>query len=404
MKTTQIAEILNEIIKETTGQESVVKEDLSNVVEVGTEFIDSTNVDNYVKSLINRIGRVIFVNRPYSGRAPSLRMDGWEYGSIMEKIDADIPDAVENESWKLTNGTTYNQDEFNGPKGVTAKFFNGQTTFEVDFSFADEQVRESFSSAAQLNAFFSMIYTKIDTRFTIDIDNLIMRTLNYFTAVTLNESFPTGNYGDGSTARAVNLLYEYKQAFPDSTLTAETCLKNLDFIKFASLQLKLYSDRLTDANRIFNIGKKLRFTPKNLQGLIMLSEFIGTANVYLQSDTFHNELTKLPEAETVNFWQGCGTKYEFSETSKINVVVKPYSDASTTVNVVADGILAILKDHDSCGVNNYDRKINTHRNGKGDFINSFYKMRAQYFIDTNENYVVFYIADPTPAPEPTPVG
>ena len=114
MKITQVYQLLNTVIGEVTGKTDLVAEDLSNVVDVGKEILGSDNmVDAYVKSLVNHIGKVIFVNRVYGGRAPSVLMNGWEYGSILEKIHADLPDSVENESWDLTAGQTYNQDIFN---------------------------------------------------------------------------------------------------------------------------------------------------------------------------------------------------------------------------------------------------------------------------------------------------
>ena len=97
MKVEQIYSLMNTVTGEILGKADVVKEDLSNVVDVGTEIFNQSSVDNYVKSLVNHIGKVIFVNRPYAGNAPSVLMDGWEFGSVLEKIQADIPEAVENE-------------------------------------------------------------------------------------------------------------------------------------------------------------------------------------------------------------------------------------------------------------------------------------------------------------------
>ena len=109
-------------------------------------------VDNYVKSLVNHIGKVVFVNRPYAGKIPSVLMDAWEFGSVLEKISADLPEAEENKSWELTDDTDYSQDVFHKPQ-VTAKFFNSKVTFEVPVSITERQVKESFSNAEQLNAF-----------------------------------------------------------------------------------------------------------------------------------------------------------------------------------------------------------------------------------------------------------
>lgn len=393
MKITQVYSLLNTVIGEVTGKTDLVAEDLSNVVDVGKEILGSDNmVDAYVKSLVNHIGKVIFVNRVYGGRAPSVLMDGWEYGSILEKIHADLPDSVENESWDLTAGQTYNQDIFNGPK-VHTKFFNSKNTYEIDMSFADRQVKQSFSNAVQLNSFFSMIDNRIRTRKTMDYDNLIMRTINNFTAATIKADYAAANLNTKSGFKAVNLLFNYNKDKEEADkLTVDNCLNNLDFLKYASTQIALYSDRLTVNSQLFNIGGTVKFTPKDLQHIVMLSEFEKAVAVYLQSDTFHEQLVALPGHENVTYWQGSGKDYSFANTSKINVTIKPVDGTSDNVTVVGTGILTCIFDRDALGVCNVEDRVTTHYNAKAEFFNNFYKSEAQYFNDYNENFVVFFVA------------
>lgn len=392
MTVTQIYSILNTVIGETTGKIDLVKEDLSNIVDVGNEVFNNADKDKYVKSLLNHIGRVIFVNREYKGSAPSVLMDGWEYGSVAQKIQAELPDSTENESWELTDGETYNQDIFNAPT-VSEKFFNSKVTYEIDMSFAERQVKQSFDNAGQMNSFFSMIENRIRMRRTIDFENLIRRTINNFIGATaLNGITDVTKPGNSTSVKAINLLKEYNDKFT-KTLKANVALFDLDFIKYAAYRLMLVSDRMVSASTLFNIGGKVRFTPKDLQHIVLLSEFRNAANVYLQSDTFHNELTKLPDSEPMNYWQGTGTTYEFDKTSTINVTVKDPATPSTTKDVSLSGILGVIFDRDALGVCNVDNRITTHYNAKAEFYNNFYKNDAQYFNDWNENFVMFYIAD-----------
>ena len=147
MEINQIYSLMNTVTSEILGKQELVAENLSNVVDIGNEIFNANAVDAYVKSLVNHIGRVIFVNRPYVGSVPSVLMDSWEFGSVLEKIQADLPNAVENESWELTDGHSYDPNIFYKPK-VSAKFFNKKVTFEVDMSFTEMQVKQSFSSVA----------------------------------------------------------------------------------------------------------------------------------------------------------------------------------------------------------------------------------------------------------------
>lgn len=391
MTVQQIYTLMNTVTSEIIGKSDVVKEDLSNVVDVGKELFSNTDVDNYVKSLVNHIGKVIFVNRPYTGNVPSMMMDSWEFGSVLEKIQADIPQATENKSWELTDGQSYDPNVFYKPT-VSVKFFNSRVTFEVPMSFTEKQVKDSFSNAAQLNGFLSMLYTAVDKSMTVKVDSLVMRTIDNMIAHTLHAEFPAvtdDNYSDVSGTKAVNLLKLYNAKY-NKTLTAEQAVTDPDFIRYASYIMGVYADRMGKLSTLFNVGKKERFTPSDMLKVVMLSDFEKAASTYLYADTWHNENVKLPTAETVPYWQGSGKNYSFADTSKIYVSITDGS--SGTVDVSAAGILAIMYDRDAMGVCNTDRRVTTQYNAKAEFFNNFYKFDASYFNDLNENFVVFFVA------------
>lgn len=388
MKVEQIYSLMNNVTSEVIGKTDIVKEDLSNVVDLGKEIFDNASVDNYVKSLVNHIGKVIFVNRPYSGNIPSMLMDSWEFGSVLEKISADIPNATENDSWNLTDGETYSQDVFYKPS-VSAKFFNSKVTFEVPMSFTELQVKESFSSVNQLNGFVSMIYNAVDKSMAIKIDSLVMRTINSMIANTVNSEIADGEtLATHSGTKAVNLLKDYNAKF-GTELTVDKALTTPEFIRYASYIIGNYKDRLSKISTLFNVGGKERFTPSDMLNIVMLSDFKNSASVYLESDTYHNELVALPTCESVPYWQGSGKAYSFADTSKIEVAIP---NGNTTKDVSVTGVLAIMYDRDSMGVCNSDRRVTTNYNAKAEFYNNYYKFDASYFNDLNENFVVFYIA------------
>ena len=384
MQVKQVYTLLNDVVKETMGETAVVQEDLTGLVELGDTITNAIGYDKYVKSLVNHIGKVIFVNRKYSGSVPSVLMDGWEFGSILEKISADLPDAQENESWELQDGAVYEQDIFYKPK-VEAKFFNKLVTFEIPCSFTEKQVKQSFSSAEQMNAFLSMLYNEIEKAMTVNIDNLIMRTINNMIGETVYDEYGSGSQTGSSGVRAVNLLYEYNDA-NGTSYTAKQALALPEFIRYASYRMKLYAGRLSKISRLFNVGGKARFTPRELLHIVLLDEFDSSASVYLQSDTFHDELVKLPVAETVAYFQGSGTTYDFDDTSKIDI--KKSDGTAITVN----GVIGVMFDRDALGVCNRDRRVTTHYNAKAEFYNNFYKFDAEFFNDLNENFVVFFVA------------
>lgn len=396
MEVKQIYELINSVSGEVLGKTDIVTEDLTGIVDLGKEVFNQNAVDNYVKSLVNHIGKVIFVNRPYAGKVPSVLMDAWEFGSVLEKISADVPEAEENDTWNLTDGQSYDQDVFHKPT-VTAKFFNSKVTFEVPVSITERQVKESFSNAAQLNGFISMIYAAVEKSMTIKADALIMRTINNMIAETVladAQAFGATAAGDmagadlssASTARCVNLLKLYNDKTGATTpLTAAKAITDPDFIRFASYVMGTYADRLQSISTVFNVGGKERFTPKDMLHVVLLSDFAKAAQTYLYSDTFNRGDVLLPQAETVPFWQGSGQNYEFASTGNINI------KESGGKAVEISGVLGVMFDRDALGVCNLDRRVTTNYNAKAEFFNNYYKFDAGYFNDTNENFVVFFI-------------
>lgn len=391
MEVKQIYTLINSVSGEVLGKTDIVKDDLTGVVDLGEEVFNQGAVDNYVKSLVNHIGKVVFVNRPYSGKIPSVLMDAWEFGSVLEKISADVPQAEENDTWNLTDGQEYKQDIFHKPV-VSAKFFNSKVTFEVPVSITERQVKESFSSAAQLNGFLSMIYSAVEKSMTIKTDALIMRTINNMIGETLfadaaafTPSAKTLSYASASTVRCVNLLKLYNTA-KGTTLTADKCLTDGEFIRFASYQMGLYADRLQSISTLFNVGGKERFTPKDALHTVLLSDFAKAAQAYLYADTKNMEQVLLPNAESVASWQGTGKDYGFTHTSAINIKTSGNHEISIS------GVLGVMFDRDALGVCNLDKRVTTNYNAKAEFFNNYYKFDAGYFNDTNENFVVFFVA------------
>lgn len=384
MEVKQVADFVNSATSEILGEESLLTEDLSNVVDVGTAIFNASAFDRYVRSLVNHIGKVQFVNRPYRGSAPSVLRDAWEYGSVVEKISSELPTATENEDWELTDGASYDPNVFHQPE-VEAKFFNKMTTFEIDRSITERQVKMSFSSATQLNAFVSMLFNEVEKALTIATDSLVMRTINNLIVETMYNQYGGGAITGAGGPRAVNLLARFNTQYSKS-LTAAQAILDPDFIRYAAYTMALYVDRLTRMTTLFNIGGKKRFTPKDLQHIVMLSEFRAAADVFLQSNTFHDEYTKLTKAETIPFWQGSGTDYAFSSTGTINAT--SVAGHSQTVS----GVLGCIWDRDALGVMCENSRVTTHYNGKAEFTNYFYKRDARYFNDLNENFVVFFVA------------
>ena len=402
MEVKQIYAIVNDVRDQVLGKKDVAITDLQGIVETGTEIFNANQVDNYVKALVNRIGREIFVARKYSGGAPSVLMDAWEFGSVMMKVSGDLYDAEKNDSWRLEDKTNYPQDVFHKPK-VSVKFFNSKTTFSVKISVSEITVKESFTSLEKMNSFFSMIFTDIDNSLQVGVDNLVMLTIGNFIGETIWDDYKTntgteddpvytlGDLGSKSGVRAINVLKLYNDQF-NKSLTCAKAIYDPDFLKFfASLQFK-YVGYLSKMSRLHNIGGKARFTPNDRLHYVILDDIKANANAYLQADTFNDEYTKLPNAEGVAFWQGTGSltsAFTFDQMSKISLVTSGGHEISTS------GILSVMFDRDALGVLCKDKRVKSHVTELEEFTTYKYIEDGEYFNDFNENFIVFGAWDPS---------
>lgn len=380
----QIATFVNQATEQATGQTNLVKEDLSNVVDLGKTLETFQNgVDGFAKALPNVIGKFIFDNRVYKGDVPSVLMDGWTYGSIVEKIRGVMPSADENESWELNDGEVYEQDQFYKTT-ISVKLYNLMTTFEIPISITDRVLRQSFQTPQQLAALVAMIYNNIDKAITSKLNELIHRAINNFIGETVYSEFPAGDYS-GSGVKAVNVLKLYNDTLA-SPLTVSQALVDKDFWRFVVVTFKNYIERMKSLTKLYNIGKTDKFTPPELLHVVLHSQAVASIDGYLQSDTFHNELTKLPTYETVSYWQGVGQNFEFAQTSKIDVTTAGGHSVSLS------GIIGVMFDRDALGVWQMDRRVTSHYNAKAEFTNNYHKVDVRYFNDLDEQFVVFYMA------------
>lgn len=389
MDVKQVYQLLNTMTQEHLGESVVVKEDLSNTVEIGKSFENSIGLDNYVRSLSDHIGRMVFVDRAYEGRGKILMRDGWEYGSILEKVDAALPEATENESWELQDGQSYDPHIFYKPT-VTVQCWNQRVTYTIKMSFTRKQVKSSFSNATQMNAFFSMIYTKIANSMAVKNEALAMRTMNALIGETVHSDFGSNPISGGSGIKAVNLLYRYNNEVNTGTaLTADKCLTNADFLRFASKVMKDYVVRLGSYSTLFNVQGKEKFTTADKMKMVMLSDFKHSADVYLYGgkDEFRSaDYARLPDADIIPFWQGTGTGYSFSDVSDINIKTPSGDDVNVT------GVLAFVFDRDAAAITNENPTTESEFTPGASFFTDFYMYDAGYLIDTAENAVVFFVA------------
>ena len=406
MRVNQIASILNTLNEVMVGTEAVFSDDLSNIVDAGAAVLDYTsaangaNFDNYIGKLIDQVGRVIFVDRAYTSQAPDIMKDSWEYGSILMKVRAELMDAKNNSTWQLgeiANGTGLSNDQDAGGTPITpsrldpfvlnkpnvnAKFYNKRVTYEVPISLAREQLKEAFRSASEMSRFFAMIENRIRTKRILCTDALVMATIRNL----------IGN--KVASGKAINILPLYN-ATVASPIQAADFWTNPEAIRFANKTISLYKKYMAAASTLYNEGNYITYTPSDRLKAVFLAEFVKDAEVYLYSDTFHNEYDKIEGYSEVGYWQGSGE--DDSLASRSTVMGTFVTNDEKNINGGIDGVIAVLFDEEAAAVCCENDRVTSIYNPRAEYTNYFYKWDALYMNDLEENCVIFYVSDSTVA-------
>lgn len=403
MKLNQIATMLNELNEAMVGSDVTFADELSNIVDAGKQILDFTgesndNYDRFIGKMIDRIGRTIYVDRAYTSQAPDILKDSCAYGSILMKVRAELMDAQENATWQLgdiANGTglSNDQDALGNPivpsrldpfvlnkPNVSAKFYNKRATYEVPITLVDYQLREAFTSAAEMSRFIAMIENRIRVKRTLCTDALVMATIRNLAGVKL------------ATGKGINLLPLYNATIT-TPITAADFWTNPDAIRFANKTISLNAKYMEGASTLYNEGDYVTFTPSDRLKAVFLAEFVKDAEVYLYSDTFHNEYDKLEGYSEVAYWQGSSTDGSLS--SRSSIMGTFIDNDEKLVSGAADGVIAVLFDEEAAAVCCENDRTTSQRNGRAEYINYFYKWDALYMNDLEENCIVFYVSDDT---------
>lgn len=400
MEVKQIYSMINEWQTEMTGGAQydaehpwIIKEDLSNLVDVGTKLLDAGSVtaagekwrDNFVRSMIDRIGRMVFVERPFVSQFPDLRRDEWGYGSIMSKSRCKRFKAKTNPSWGLTAGQTVEQFSFEPPEVMTL-FYNDMEAWQIDCSFVDVQLREAFTSPREMDRFMSMIESAIQRSLDSQIEAITSRTLNGLIAEKLYRNHAV-----------VDILADYNATVPQaSQLTPANCRYNVDFQRFMAYEFLLYKKRLAAATSWFMEADEDGYdtqTPADRLRFALHNDFAAALDTYLQSETYHNEFTDIGSYDSVTMWQtsGSGTGFDFGATSRI--YAKCPSDNTHEVN--RTHIVGVMWDWDAAAILNTNRRVLSAFNANGEYWSNYYKVDTHSMIDLMENCVVFVIGSGT---------
>ena len=375
----QISNIVNDSVKDALGKNiGVTKIDSSDIVSLGKAIASFDAYEGFYKSLVNRIVKTVYFVRTYEGSSRSVLRDEHEYGAFVQKVYYDLPDAVDNPTWSIPTETNeYHQTspyDVEGTVGVSALIFGGKGTWSIEIVRPVEQVKSAFIDSSSMMAFIDGIYVTIENAFKLEEERLVSLAVNTAMADAIG----------GGKSR--NLLSEFNTK-TSQTLSVEDALISADFLRYASMEINRTVDNMGKMSTAFNKANYPTFTSKDNMVVEMLSQFASASDMYLQSDTFHNELTQLPKYEKVPFWQSSGKSFDFADCSKIDV-----KHADFDADITQGGIICFIHDVENVACYFGSRRSWEIFNPRSEVMIHGEKAEKGFAVDGHANAVVFYMA------------
>lgn len=382
----QIYEIVNTLAEQSLGMTGLTATEAS-FVAVGKEVLKSEDNRNAFKTQLNDlIGRTVLAIRPYEYEEMAIHKEPIDFGMIMRKFSFTMPKAQSNPTW---NSVTTAAASLQGKTDVVVRqnFFSNFATWEVPSTIPDRQLKGAFRDAQSMGAFIGAYFTNAKNSLKVAYENV---------GNVARSSFIGSILKNGNGVVAVNLLQNYYN-LKKVILTPDEALQTPDFLRFTAWRMKLVLKRMKKMSTTFNYLNQERHTPAYAQVVEVLTEFASAFDAYLQSDVFHNEITKLPNYNEIAYWQGSGENWDFKDTSSINLQIteENATGEETVTDLSAQYVVALIRDIDAIGTTIEDKRTTSFHDPHNEITNYWDKADLGYYRDMSENGVVFYLGSVT---------
>lgn len=398
---TQIYGLVNDAVSDFLGSTDVRAKDTSSFVDLGRSLAEIHSEDNpyagldsFFGALAARISKTEVFTRLYEKTNRGVITDYQNFGAFVQRVYAELPSAVSNPAWNISNGQnpptiqSFSPYNVNTTINITTALFGKRGTWSLEIKMPYHQIREAFLSESAMQAFIDAVYIQISSSINIEMEALEALAINTGIALCLHNSKET------------NLLWAYNSQLPEgeTPLTAGVALKDRKFLAFSNKLIDNMRGYMKKPSRKYNVAGYATFTPTDKARLDVLTEFASSSKFYLESTTFHKELVEMQGYNEVPFWQGegDGAGYDFAEASKISIAndkIKTDPDTGAPVAITQTGIVAFLRDEDMCKAYFGDLYTWEVANVRERSTNHGEQADTGYAVEPHANAWVFYVAD-----------
>lgn len=387
MNVNQIYSVLNQINKEMYGDAAFDVVDLAGFVSMGdTVLANVQGRDKFLNTLYDRIAKTVIRNLDLEVEYPSLMRDTIEYGAIIQKLSVNPRDAKTRADW---NVGTMDADDVQAAMfsidkpSIRQKFFSGINAFEIDTTIPDALFKTAFRSPEEMGAFITAIMQATEDSVIMSINNTNRFAVNNF----IGEKLHAGQ-------NVIHLITEYND---DTIATADAAIRDKGFLRFASKRIGDVIRYMNAPTQLYNEEGAVRRTARDNMHVFMLGDFASSVTTYLESDTFHNDLVKLPYYNEVTAWQELGSTADATAgrsyvapnlTYTSGIAIKIVSDGT---EISKAGIIGLIADREAIATTVFERETTADRLNRLSITQRTDKVNVGYLNDLSENGCVFVL-------------
>ena len=365
MDTQQLFGIVNDVAKQTMGNEDIDVVDTASLVALGDSVLSSTtNTEAFLNTLVQRIGKTIISYRPYSSKLTLLDVGDMEFGQIMQKTKTQMPIAIQDDTYNLVDGESLDMYVVSKPE-VHQKLFVKRTPLAFMKTFQTKPLKEAFLSAEAMGNFVASIFGEIRNAIELSQENLGRLTMANYMA-------------NASEQQIYDLVTMYNATHTDTVTAGEKALQNESFLRYALQVMKNVAYGMETMSELYNDGTEQRHTPRELQRIASIIQFRSALETNVDYAAFNESYVKLTSDIIVPYWQAAKSPLDIEVTDE-------EGNAKTIENVVA-----FIHDRDALGTYRKEEEVlTTPVNARGRYYNTYYHIDNLYFNDYSENGVVF---------------
>ena len=390
----QIYSIVNASVADVLGNYAPRAKDTTSFVDLGRSLADAQSYDAFFGALACRIAKTVEFVRLYEKNDRRVMTDYQEFGAYVQKVYAELPDAVSNPVWAVSNGQNPPTITQSDPYGITTtvtvstKIFGKRGTWAIEIVRPTYQIKEAFLNESAMMAFIDAIYMTIENSINLELESLE----NLAVATSIANCVENGC--------STNLLQVYNSESTGASLTVSNCMKSLDFLAFANKTIDNMRGYMKKPSNKYNPAGYTTFTGEDKMVVECLTEFASASKFYLEANSFNANLVAMQGYNEVPYWQSPGTSGmpAFADISKIDIKnsdVKVDQTTGAAVEVAQSGIICVMHDEDAVKAYFGDRRSWEIVNPRDETVIHGEKADLGYGVDPHANIWVFYIADPT---------